>query len=71
MSETFPELTTQEGATAHAKRLEAYWHAQGHTNVKWTALPIVGLGAKLGGTGWGVRSNLVNGLPPRVKAARK
>lgn len=57
MSHLFP-LHAQ--AVFLAARIEAYWHSLGHENVK--AWPIEERVTKTG-IAWGIRSNLINGLP--------
>lgn len=57
----FPDNYTASGAEKLRASIARYWLGQGYTNVRvetyqlWT------------GT-WGIRSNLVNGLPPRNAA---
>jgi hypothetical protein len=68
-----PEHCTQAGALALAQRLNAYWHSRGHLNVRHWIEPITLAertrplsdveAAKL--TVFAVRSNLVNGTPPK------
>jgi hypothetical protein len=38
MQPEFPDRTSREGAEAHARELDAYWHAAGHPHVKWTGI---------------------------------
>ena len=39
MSEPLPSTMTREGAEALARKLNRYWHAQGHTQVQhWVEL---------------------------------
>jgi hypothetical protein len=54
---------TRFGAGALAERIEAYWHARGHTSVRAERYPT-GFGGD--DPVFGVRSNLVNGRPPFV-----
>ena len=59
-----------EGAFRLAAKVEDYWHRRGHRNVKaepysighFKFLPASGQARAL--ERFGVRSNLVNGLPP-------
>ena len=67
MNITFPDHLTRSGAEALAARLDAYWHGLGHAHVQHTAVEIPVALSKMGGEAWTVRSNLVNGLPPRVR----
>lgn len=63
---------TQDGARELAARLDAYWHARGATHVKHRVEPKQ-LTTRDAQKLWGnsraaiyvVRSNLVNGSPPR------
>lgn len=60
--------TTREGALRHAKIIAAYWQKRGFDVVT----EVIDTGAKaehgLSGTAvYGVRSNLVNGMPQRAK----
>ena len=51
---------------ALAKRLQAYWHAQGYPSARFWAEPIPERFDKVGSYEiYRVVSNLVNGLPPR------
>jgi hypothetical protein len=70
------DLCSQEGAEAQAKELNAWWHARGHPEVQhwvekipFTAIPGMKKHVPHDGTTkhgvFGVRSNLVNGLPPK------
>ncbi|MDE2096291.1 MAG: hypothetical protein KGL39_03530 [Patescibacteria group bacterium] len=49
-----------EGASRLRKRLIEYWHSRGHTNVHVSIVP----GNYRQFSLYGIRSNLVNGLPP-------
>jgi hypothetical protein len=57
-----------------AKELDAWWKVRGHPQVKHhvivAATARAGHSNDNGRTIYGVRSNLVNGLPPRVNASR-
>jgi hypothetical protein len=55
---------SKAGAQHLAARLDAYWHAQGHTTVRHWAVATPGRHATAAGI-WVVRSNLVRGQPPR------
>ena len=60
--------STREGALRHAQIIAAYWQRRGFDVVT----EIVDTGAKaehgLGGTAvYGVRSNMVNGMPQKAK----
>jgi hypothetical protein len=61
---------SETGAAALARGIEAYWHSQGHRQVRAWAQPVA---AEFGGKRseatsrmvvWVVRTNLVGGLPP-------
>lgn len=52
------DLLSPSGASAIAAAVEAYWHSRGHVQVRAERYEIPS------GGGWGVRSNLVGGLPP-------
>lgn len=62
------ELSTREGAVAHARQLTEWWHARGHTTVKFE---VAKQHANHGGhdPAWTVTSNLHNGLPPKAPVA--
>lgn len=53
----FPDTYSAKGAERIKATILAYWLAQGHTNVRVEKYEV------WQGT-WGIRSNLVNGLPP-------
>lgn len=53
--------TSQSSAELFAHRIEAHWHELGHKQVSARAVPKQVLGF---GEVWGVRSNLIRGLPP-------
>ena len=55
---------TKGGAAALAHRIEGFWRSKGHPEVRCMIEPIFGV-AVSGSTPWAVRSNMVNGLPPR------
>jgi hypothetical protein len=66
-------LTSRDGAELLAAELDAWWHDRGYPNARHT-VEWIGLGRHAGkrrghierATGaWVVRSNLVNGMPPR------
>lgn len=52
---------TKPGAERLAERIVSYWHSRGFRDVTATVYKI------MASTGlcYGIRSNLVNGLPPR------
>ena len=56
------DLMSFHGAGILAEMIENYWHEWGHTNVKAYRVEI---SHRI--TSYGVKSNLVNGLPPRKK----
>jgi hypothetical protein len=57
------DLLSKRGAKLLAETIVNYWHERGYLVVAESfALPAVG--------SWGVRSNLVNGLPPKHLALR-
>lgn len=62
------DLSSQEGAFALARELDEWWHSRGFSTVQHWPERIPGLKrntkrheSKL----WGVRSNLVDGMPPK------
>jgi hypothetical protein len=62
-----PDTTTREGAEALARKLDAYWHAQGFPQVQhWVEMHrrLTPAAPLHGEAMWVVRSNLVRGLPP-------
>ena len=61
--EPFPQKTRDE-AVDLAKRLKAYWTGKGATTAEFRIERASAPGAK-GFVGFVVRSNLVNGMPPR------
>jgi hypothetical protein len=62
-------MSNESEARALADQLVAYWHEQGFTTVKvWIEL-VPANDNRSGGPIYGVRSNLVGGLPPRDRAA--
>jgi hypothetical protein len=68
------EHCTRKGAEALAARLDAYWHAQGYPHVRHWVEPISASEWQREKTAnelanlraFAVRSNLVNGMPPRA-----
>jgi hypothetical protein len=58
---TAKDLYSAMGADCVAKAVECYWHKRGHRQVRSERFELSP------GT-WGVRSNLVGGMPPRGKA---
>lgn len=63
------ERSTREGAEETARAIKHVWRCHGYQNV--TAEPYIAVASRktqLGcGAVWGVRTNLVNGLPPRTR----
>jgi hypothetical protein len=67
------DLGTRDGAEALARELDAWWSSRGISNVRhWAEWVSLGrhtgkrsdqLGKSSGA--WVIRSNLVNGMPPR------
>ena len=63
-----PDTTTRDGAEVLARKLDAYWHAQGFLQVQhWVERQrrITLAAPRQGEKIWVVRSNLVRGQPPR------
>lgn len=61
-----PETLSQKGAIALARRLQAYWHAEGYSAARFWAEPIEERFDKVGTYElYRIASNLINGLPPR------
>jgi hypothetical protein len=56
------DLLSKHGSGLLADAINAYWHDRGYRTVKAERYLMVGTKA------WGVRSNLVAGLPPRLMA---
>lgn len=56
------------GAEALARTIDSYWHTRGHLNVtaRVELLDDERLRARMGGSVYVVRSNLVAGKPPRI-----
>ena len=66
-----PDTMTRDGAEALARKLDAYWHAQGFPQVQhWVERQgrITLESPHRGESIWVVRSNLVRGQPPRSTA---
>jgi hypothetical protein len=59
MAKQVDDLYTKRGAEALAERIVRFWQSRGCRSVSASAFQIPGFG-----THWGVRSNLVAGLPP-------
>jgi hypothetical protein len=57
-----PDTLTYTGAEIIARTIREFWHSRGYTRVRVERFE---LGEGYWKT-WGVRSNLVNGLPPEV-----
>jgi hypothetical protein len=63
-----PEMSSQKGAMALAKRLESYWHERGFNAARFWAEPVGERFEKIGTYElYRVASNLVNGVPPRYR----
>jgi hypothetical protein len=59
---------TRDSAMALARRLQQFWHDQGHPMVRFWAEPIAGRFTKVGTYElYRANSNLINGLPPRYR----
>lgn len=52
---------TRTSARKLAHQIENYWHARGHKHVRVQAVRLEGFDSLM----YGIKSNLVNGLPPR------
>lgn len=62
------DTLSRKGATALAKRLQDFWHGQGFSAARFWVEPIDERFAKVGSYEvYRVMSNLVNGLPPRLR----
>ena len=61
---TGPNNLTYDGARALADRIQQYWHKRGALHVTAYLDPIDRSDGK--SPGYGVRSNLINGNPPRL-----
>jgi hypothetical protein len=59
------DLTSRDGAEANARELDAWWHSRGFLQVRHWAEITGDEGPNAHQRVWGVRSNLINGLPPR------
>lgn len=59
---------TENEAHRLARNINKHWHARGHMDVRAYVIkePWV---ENVNTPGWGVRSNLVNGLPPSQQPA--
>ena len=65
------DTLSRDGAMALAKRLQAFWHAEGYPAARFWAEPINERFAKIGTYElYRVDCNLVNGLPPRYHQER-
>lgn len=61
-----PDTLCRKGAMALAKRLERYWHERGYPAARFWAEPIEERFQKIGTSEiYRIKSNLLNGLPPR------
>lgn len=62
------DFSGELGAHKLAKELDAWWLVRGHPQVKHHVITVGSFGKNHGSgrTIYGVRSNLVNGLPPKV-----
>lgn len=54
------DFLDRNGALALARNIRNFWHLRGHTNVRVDVVPT---GDKE--ETWSVRTNLINGMPPR------
>jgi hypothetical protein len=61
-------MNNQQGAERLAEELATYWQIRGFPNVKTWVVAEHANDNNIG-TVYGVRSNLVGGLPPREQAA--
>lgn len=61
------EATSKKNAESLSKRIEDYWHKEGHPQVKIWPVSENALGF---GEIWVVRSNLVRGMPPDGSAEK-
>lgn len=62
------DTLTKAGALRLARELEQHWHGQGYPAARFWTEPIDERFAKVGTYEiYRVRSNLVNGLPPRYR----
>ena len=57
-------LLSRGGAMSAAREIVEIWRAHGHDNVTAEIAPILSLQGMATGY-WGVKTNLINGLPPR------
>lgn len=69
------DLISQQGAETLARELTEYWRQRGHTEVQFWIVPLRSGNWHSTGTTkqapvWGVRGNLVRGLPPKAEAPR-
>ena len=63
----YGDTMTQEGARDLAASVAAFWHRKGHSHVKvWTEQVATGRVFV-----YCVRSNLINGMPPRARLVRR
>jgi hypothetical protein len=68
---TFPDTLSQKGATALARRLQAFWDVRGYHTARFWAEPVGERFAKVGTYEiYRVACNLVNGRPPRLNPHR-
>lgn len=62
------DTLSREGARAHARRIQQYWHALDYPAARFWAEPLDERFAKVGTYEiYRVDCNLVNGLPPRYR----
>ena len=57
-------LLSRDGAMSTAREIVEIWRAHGHDNVTAQISPILNLQGFATGN-WAVKTNLINGLPPR------
>lgn len=71
MKKSFPDHLNPAGAQFLAEKIKQFWHEEGHLNVTTWVVTSKNLAAEDNPgdkpvAAWGVRSNLVNGLPPKT-----
>jgi hypothetical protein len=70
MKKFFPDYLCAAGAQYLAEKIKTFWHEGGHRNVATWIVTSRNLAAEDNPNDkpvatWGVRSNLINGLPPK------
>lgn len=58
------DFLTRNGADALVKHLTDYWTSRGYRGIRVERFELPGVGSN-----WGVRSNMVGGVPPGARAA--